>query len=218
MAKPSPHSALEHSQFVDINERLNKILSNQNKIMRQQEKILGEEEKLEDLEEKELRLESEQKKTDIDALRELAKIETQLRKSASEPMKHITRRDLVKGTIGAFFGVISHFAFAKATKEIAPHLDIVRTTLLYIIAFAIIILMLYYTGFRKVQRYSLFTFLPLRATILYCVSILVIIFVNLLFGEISFPLSFVSLYKVVGASIILAVLGAGTADLIGRSE
>jgi uncharacterized membrane protein len=59
--------------------------------------------------------------------------------------------------------------------------------------------------------------MPLRATILYAVSILAILIVNLLFGKFHYPYQFLEIYNIVGATIILAVLGAGTADLIGNT-
>lgn len=77
--------------------------------------------------------------------------------------------------------------------------------------------MLYFTGFRQIRKKLLFNFLPLRATILYGVSIITIIFVNFLFGQIS-EYTIINLYNLVAANIILAVIGAGTADLIGRVE
>ncbi len=58
--------------------------------------------------------------------------------------------------------------------------------------------------------------MPLRATILYLVSIFAILFVNFIFGKFYPPYNFLEIYNVVGTTIILAVLGAGTADLIGN--
>lgn len=197
-----------------LNKKLNKIISNQKIIIENENKILGEEFKLETLENQELLKEDLNQKTEEDVFHELIKLESNLKKKLFSPINKITNRDLFKGFIGAFLGIMGHFAFYKGS-EIAQTLTIFMSTILYLIAFLIIIIMLYYTGFRKVQKHIILKFMPIRALILYCVSIFVILLVNLLFGKIHFPISFIEIYKLVGSSIILAVLGAGTADLIG---
>lgn len=196
-----------------INDKLELILKNQETILKNEKKILAKEDKIEDLEEVEIKEERQQ----FDAIEELTKLENELKTTMTNPMQNVTKRDIVKGMIGAFIGVMSHFAFSKAV-DIANELSIGRATILYIVAFAIIVLMLYYTGFRNIQKKIVLKFMPLRATVLYSVSIIAIIIINLLFGKIHFPISFVEVYTLVGASIILAVMGAGTADLIGRNE
>jgi uncharacterized membrane protein len=200
-----------------LNEKLDKILKNEDLILKNQKKILKEESKLEDLEEKELKEEELTLNSEKDAIEELKKLEEKLKKSKSNPLLSITKIDIVKGFIGSFLGVISHFAFSYASK-IAAEISLFNATLLYIVAFIIIIIMLYYSGFRKVKKHLIFKFMPLRAVVLYLVSIITILFVNLLFGKIHFPINFIEIYKLVGASIILAVMGAGTADLIGKNE
>jgi uncharacterized membrane protein len=112
---------------------------------------------------------------------------------------------------------MGHFAFSKAA-DIAKTLSMYQTTILYIVAAIMIVIMLYYTGFRNVEKQVILKFMPLRAMTLYSVSIFTIIFVNLIFGKIHFSLEFTEVYKIVGASVILAVMGAGTADLIGKVE
>lgn len=197
-----------------LNEKLNKILLNQKIIIENENKILGEEFNLEQLENQELLKEDLNQKTEEDALYELTNLESDLKKKLFSPINKITTRDLFKGFIGAFLGIMGHFAFYKGS-EIAQTLTIFMATVLYLIAMAIIVIMLYYTGFRKVRKHIILRFMPIRALILYSVSIFVILWVNLLFGKIHFPISFLEIYKLVGSSIILAVLGAGTADLIG---
>lgn len=200
-----------------LNEKLELILKNQEKILQNEKKILGEEEKIEKLENQEI---EENKRVEQDEemqLKELKDLEKEFRKNARNPIKNITKRDIVKGFIGAFIGVIGHFAFSKAA-DIAPTLDFWRSTILYIVAFIIIVVMLYYTGFRDVKKHIIFQFMPLRALTLYIVSIFTIFVVYFLFGKIHFPVHPMELYQLVGATIILAVIGAGTADLIGRNE
>jgi hypothetical protein len=166
-----------------------------------------------------LDLEGDQKtiKSEEQALKELAKLEKNLKSSLSSPIKKITTQDFIKGFIGAFIGVMGHFAFAKAA-DIAVGLDPIRASLMYVVAMIIIIGMLYFTGFRKIEKHIIMKFIPLRATSLFVVSIITILFVNLLFNKIHFPLSFSEVYYVVAANIILASMGAATADLIGRVE
>jgi uncharacterized membrane protein len=200
-----------------LNEKLDLILNNQEKILSNEKKILGEEEKIQELEELDLKKDADLEKNELSALQELSNLEKQLKKSVSNPIKNVTKRDLFKGFIGAFVGVMGHFAFSKAA-DIAPTLTFYRATLLYIVAFIIIIVMLYYSGFRKIKKHIVFKFMPLRALVLYSVSIVTVIWVNLLFGKLYFPLEFTEIYNLVAASIILAVMGAGTADLIGKNE
>jgi uncharacterized membrane protein len=198
-----------------LNEKLDLILKNQKKILKNEEKILGEEYKLEEMEKEDLANDVKNFETEEDAIKELKKLEKDLKKNSISPINKITKRDMFKGFIGAFVGIMGHFAFSKAS-DIAQTIDWQRATVMYIIAFIMIIIMLYYSGFRKVQKHLILKFMPLRATILYVVSIVASLFVNLLFGKFHTPYHFLEIYNIVGATIILAVLGAGTADLIGN--
>lgn len=200
----------------ELNKKLDLILRNQKKILANEEKILEEEEKLEDMEAEELQKEDLNQQTEEDALAELINLEKKLKKKNYDPIRKITRRDVFKGFVGAFAGLMSHFAFSKGF-ELGTHLTMYQATVLYVVAFFVINIMLYYTGFRKVQKHLVLRFLPLRGIILYTVSILTILLVYLLFGKIHLPLHFSEVYTVVGSSVTLAVMGAGTADLIGGS-
>ena len=207
----------------ELNEKLDKILKNQEiilenerKILSKEDTILNEEEEIRSLEQQELEnetVEISQGKTALESLQDLHK---SIQESSRKTVRNISRRDFVKGFIGAFIGVMSHFAFTKAV-DVAQHLTLLRSTLLYIVALVIIISMLYYTGFKKLQKVIVLKFLPLRATILYVVSIITILFVNLLFDQIT-DYSIIGIYNLIAANIILAVIGAGTADLIGKME
>ena len=222
-----------NKEKLSLNKKLDKILENEDEILKNQRKILSKEEEIKELEEEEISKEEEIKeleeeeiskeeeglkkviKTEEETLAELEELQKNLKKNFSSTMRKITKRDIFKGFIGAFIGVIGHFAFVKAA-DIAVKLSTTRATILYLVAFFIIIIMLYYTGFRKVEMRIIMKFMPFRASLLFLVSVITIIFVNLIFGKIHFPLEFSELYKLVSASIILAVIGAGTADLIGR--
>jgi len=199
---------------VSLNDKLDQILKNQKKILDNEEKILGEEAKLEELELQELEKENKEIENEELTLAELKRLEKDFNKKLSSPITRITKRDFFKGFIGASFGILGHFAFSKAV-DIAYNLSIFRATVLYIVAFLTIVVMLYYTGFRNVKKNVILSFMPKRALILYGVSILAILLINILFGKISNFFSFVEIYKLVGANIMLAVIGAGTADLIG---
>jgi uncharacterized membrane protein len=200
-----------------LNNKLDLIIKNQKKILKNEEKILGKEEEIEDLERQDLAEDKKTSLTEEETLNELAMIEKKINQSISKPLKLVTKRDIFKGFIGAFVGVMGHFAFSKAA-DIAKTLSMYQTTILYIVAAIMIVIMLYYTGFRKVEKQIVLKFMPLRAITLYSVSIFTILFVNLIFGKIHFPLEFTEVYRLVGASIILAVMGAGTADLLGKVE
>lgn len=206
-----------HPQKNSLNEKLDKILENQKVILKNEQKILGKEDEIEELEREDLAQDTQANQTEEETLSELTKIEAKLNESMQKPLKLVTKRDMFKGFIGAFVGVMGHFAFSKAA-DIAETLSFMQTTLLYIVAAFMITIMLYYTGFRNIEKQIVMKFMPLRAIVLYSVSIITIIIVNLLFGKIHFPLNFTEVYNLVGASIILAVMGAGTADLLGKVE
>jgi hypothetical protein len=205
------------SNKIGLNEKLDLILSNQKAILKNEEKILGEELKIEEMERLDLEGDEKVIQSEEHALKELAKLEKNLKASINSPIKKITIQDFIKGFIGAFIGVMGHFAFVKAA-DIALGLDPIRAALMYVVALIIIIGMLYFTGFRKIEKHIVMKFIPLRATSLFVVSIITIIFVNLLFNKIHIPLSLNEIYYVVSANIILASMGAATADLIGRVE
>ena len=198
------------SEIKKINIKLDKILKNQQKILRE-EKVL------EELERKELNQEDTIISSEKEALRELEKIGENLKKNISSPLRTITKKDIAKGIIGAFIGIVGHYAFLKG-KDFAESLTFSTATGLYIISFLMLVLMLYYTGFRTIEKKIIVKFLPMRATILYLTAIGTIFFVYVIFGILEMPLSFEQIYKLIGANIILASLGSGTADLIGGDK
>ncbi len=201
----------------NLNRKLNQILKNQKKILENESIILGEEEKLEEINKKEIQKEEIEIKDEQEALKELSELENKLKKTVSKPLRKITQKDLIKGFIGSFFGIIAHFSFAKGVL-IAKNLNFLSSTVLFITGFIIINIMLYYSGFRTVKRQLMFKFMPIRASIIFLVSIFTIILVLFLFNEIHFPIHPIELYNLIAANIILAIIGAGTADLIGKNE
>lgn len=218
-SKNSPHKKPTKKLIEknSLNKKLDLIIQNQKKILENEKQILGEEQKIEKLEKEDLIQDKQANLSEKETMAELQKIESKLNKSIQKPLKLVTKRDIFKGFIGAFVGVIGHFAFSKAA-DIAKYINVTQATILYITAAFVITIMLYYTGFRNIEKQIILKFMPLRAIVLYTVSIITIIIVNLLFGKIHFPISFIEIYKIIGANIILAVMGAGTADLLGKVE
>ena len=72
------------------------------------------------------------------------------------------------------------------------------------------------SGFRKVKQVRILSFIPLRVTLIFFVAITVIVIVFALFGVINSHSTFGEVYKMVATTSVLAMLGAGTADLIGE--
>lgn len=213
---------------LSISQRLDNIEKNQAKTLAIIEKVLKEEKNVEFEEEKEIKLAHaemiEQEKVEADDDEELAELkkidelEEAIEKDVAEsPLKKITKRDITKGVIGAFFGIVGHFAFLEGV-HVAEHFSLLRSIMLLVTAFIIIVIFLYFTGFRKVDDDFVFKILPVRAIVIYTSAIVTIYFVLLLYGKIDFTTPFISILNTVSAISILAVIGAGTADLIGKQE
>lgn len=204
-----------------ILKKLNQIELTQKKISKEEEQLIAEEEEMLSLEKKEIVEESViEKKEDeeIDELKKIEALEQNIKKGMKDsPLKRITYRDITKGIIGAFFGVVGHFAFAKG-PELAEKFSFFRSTLLFVVSFVIILLFLYFSGFKNVKDKLFLRFFPLRAFVIYFSSIITIIVVLLLYGKIYFHMPFEQIYNTIAAISILAVLGAATADLIGKNE
>lgn len=195
-----------------INKKLDKILNNQKLILKQEKNILDDENKI-------LAGEKKQFLKEEDELKQIEELEREIMSSINKDsaLKKITHKDVTKGMIGAFFGIVGHFAFAKGSS-IAAEFSYLRSTAILVTSFAIITVFLYYAGFRKVNDKFLFKFLPVRAMTIYATALTTITFVLILYGVIDFNTSFQSYYNTLAAISVLAVLGAGTADLLGKVE
>lgn len=153
---------------------------------------------------------------ELSELKKLESIERSIQKKVQvSPLKRITYRDITKGMVGAFFGVVGHFSFADSVW-ITHHHSYIRSTILLLVSFILAVLFIYFTGFRKVQDRFVLKFLPLRAVVIWIASIVTIILVLILYDTVSFSMGFKTLYSTIAGISVLAVLGAGTADLIGR--
>ena len=201
--KPLPATKTTVSN-ADILKRLDSIDRKLNALPKLERKIFEEEEKIEGEEEAE-----------IIELKKLEKLEKELENDVKvNPLTKIGLHDLTKSIIGAFFGVLGHFSFFYGVK-LAENISMGRATLLYIIAFFIGFFLLYQSGFRKLDK-KYWSYIPSRISIIYVNSIVVIFIVLVLFNYISFDSTFVEIYKTVASVSILAVMGAATADLLGR--
>jgi uncharacterized membrane protein len=151
-------------------------------------------------------------------LEKIEKLEQELEKEIhTSPLKNITYRGFTKSAVGAFFGILGHFSFFYGIK-ISEHISMTRASVLYVIAFIIGAMFLYFTGFRKVTPKTVFHLVPLRLLVIYVTSIATILLVLYLYDYVSFGQSFAEVYKTVATISILAVMGAATADLIGREQ
>ena len=227
---------------ITVDKRLENIEKKQDQILKQQKQIILKQQKLDDDTDKIIEMEAEdlegdddileQEKEELAALRKVAKneaeeveqlkkiqeFEKQIAKEVKEsPLKKITFRDVTKGIVGAFLGIVSHFSFAKGV-ELAHSYTWVRSTILLVVSFLVIILFLYFTGFRRIDEKLLYQFLPVRAVVIYFSAILTTIIVLFLYGKLDFHMPFIEIYNTIAAVSILAVLGAATADLIGKNH
>ncbi len=185
----------KNSKLDQINQKLDKLI----RIESEQSEDQGEDsEEIESLEKKQLK--------------ELEELEETLVKEIGEhPLRKITQKDIAKGVIGAFVGVISHFVFVEGV-HLAETLSLTRIGLMYIVSFLIGAIFLYATGFRKVKQIRVLKFLPLRVVVIYFVSIITITLVLALFQQFH---SLEELYRQVGVLSLPAIIGASAADLIG---
>ena len=182
---------------------------------------------LKNLTKKEKEIESQEKiiekeeEKEISAIEKLEKLEKETILEIQHPLLTFTYKDVVRGAVGAFFGAVTHYTFIYGIK-VAEQIDVMRASILFIISFVIGGIFLYYTGFRKVKDPKILSFLPLRLIILYAVSIVMTVFVLYLFYphfqllNPSNPAVFWESYKQLSTVTLTAILGACTADLIGR--
>ncbi len=177
--------------------------------------------KIEDIEDEEKTIEKkediiieEEKKIEKET-EKLERIEKEIKDEVkTKPLMAINFKDLNKGIIGAFIGVVAHFAFLYG-KEVAKEITVTRATVLIIFSYILIIILMYETGYREIKEKRLIKILPRRATAIYLTSILVILIIFFLFNQINLS-DLAGLYKQIAVTSVLASLGAGTADLIGR--
>ena len=180
--------------------------------------ILAEEKKVEEkvngIEKKEAAIITEEKKIEKETDK-VEKLEKEIKKEVTQkPLEKFTIKDLNKGIIGAFIGVVAHYAFIYG-KEIAKNISITRATVLVIFSYVIILVLIYETGYREIKEKRLLKVIPRRATAIYLTSIVVIILIFFMFNQLDLS-NLSALYKEIAVTLVLASVGAGTADLIGK--
>ncbi len=155
-------------------------------------------------------------KRQLQELQDLEDLKKEItRDTGTHPLTKITRADLVRSTIGALIGTVGHFAFFYGA-ELAEKISIGRATILYVLALVVSFFFMYYSGFRKVKEIRIIRFVPLRVAVVYLVSLIVVIGTLFLFGFIDITSNFSHGYKVTATTLLLAVLGASTADILGK--
>ncbi len=188
----------------EINKKLEAIMTAQRKLLSKETAVEKEEEKVET-----------EEKEELTKLEELKAVEKELlQEVGSHPLQKITYKDVVKGSIGAFIGVAAHFSFVYGVK-VAADIDITRATLLFPISYAFGGIFMYLTGFRRIKDPKIMSFLPVRLTILYITAVITAMLVLLLFSPAFFQ-DFWTTYKQVATVTLSAIIGACTADLLGK--
>ena len=86
---------------------------------------------------------------------------------------------------------------------------------MYLLSFIVGIVFIYFTGFRKIKDPKILMFIPVRLFVLYLASIAMSIIVLYIFYP-TFGHDFFESFKMVGGVLLAAIVGACTADLIGK--
>ena len=145
----------------------------------------------------------------------IERIEEQIKHEVTErPLRKFSIKDVNKGIVGAFIGVVAHFAFIYS-KEIAKEISVAKATIIIVFSYLLIVILMYETGYREIKEKKLLGIFPTRATIIFGTSLVVVILIFFMFNQINLN-DPVGLYKQLAVTSVLASLGAGTADLIGR--
>ncbi|MBR9700314.1 DUF2391 family protein [Candidatus Woesearchaeota archaeon] len=194
-------------------EKLDEVIENQEELKDAVAELQMEQLKVEHDEEEVLHDEEAQ----LDELQKLEELEKDIDEQVKgTPLGKITGRDFTKALIGAVFGTIGHFAFIYGTK-IAHDISLTRASILYVASLILAILFMYFAGFRRIDKTAL-KFIPIRVSVIYITSIVVVLVVLAIFGFITSSTPWEEVFKMVSTISILAVFGASAADLLGREE
>jgi len=193
------------------NEKLDEVIALEKKLLKEEKKIEAEERIEKDNENKEEKL-LEKEESDLERLE---KIEMEIKSEVGgHPLAKVTFKDITKGFIGSFIGLAIHYTFVYGV-EISEHLTMTRATIMFPLTFLVGLLFIYATGFRKVQDKKLLIYMPIRLFVLYTCALIMSILVLYLFYP-DFGHSFEESYKMVAGVMLAAVVGACTADLLGK--
>jgi uncharacterized membrane protein len=181
--------------------------------------ISKEDKKLNLLQKEEEKIENLAKK-EINELDELKNLEEEIKKDVKQsPLKRITTIDMARGLVGSFFGIVAHFAFVEGVNVAEEfHFTMFRATLLLITALFIGFVFLYATGYREIKDKKVLSIMPIRLLVIFGISIISILSVLALFGFIGPDSTFQNIYKQVAVISLPAIIGAITADLLGKKN
>ncbi|MEK6942675.1 MAG: hypothetical protein AABX00_01270 [Nanoarchaeota archaeon] len=218
---PEPVQKMEHEPVhIPLNDALRDLekISDGKKMEQRVENIEKKESKMQkneiEIMKEEAKIEKETEKIEKETER-IEKVEKQIKKSVTvKPLSIFTMKDLNKAIVGAFVGIVAHYAFVYG-KEIAKNISMTRASFLIIFSYILIIILMYETGYREVKEKRFLGILPKRATAIYLTSIIVIIIVFFLFNQLNLN-DLPGLYKEISVTLVLASVGAGSADLIGK--
>ena len=186
-------------------------ITNQKKMLAEEDILLkeGAQEIKDDKEMEEL------EKKQAEELNKLEELEKEIEKNMEpHPLLKVGLHDVIRGSIGALAGVVIHYTFVYGVK-VAEQLTMFRATMLFVLCFLVGFVFLYVTGFRKVQDRRVMFFMPVRLVILYLVSLAMSILVLWFFFP-NFGYVYTESYKQVASVMLPALIGACTADLIGK--
>jgi uncharacterized membrane protein len=181
--------------------------------------ISKEDKKLSLLEKEEEKIETLTKK-EITELDELKSLEEEIKKDVKQsPLKRITTMDMARGLVGSFFGIVAHFAFIEGVDVAEKfHFTIFRSTLLLLTSLFIGFIFLYATGYREIKDKKVLSIMPIRLLVIFGISIVAILAVLSLFGLIGPESSFQDIYTQVAVISLPSIIGAITADLLGKKN
>ena len=187
-------------------------------ILAEEKKVEGKiddvEKKEEKIEKKEAQMITEEKKVEKET-EKIEAVEKEIKREVTaKPLSRLTIRDINKGIIGAFVGVVAHFAFIYG-RQIAKDITTTKAVILIVFSYLLIVVLMYETGYRVVKEKKILGILPKRATAIYITSLIVIPVIFYLFNQLNLS-DPVDLFKQIAVSSVFASMGAGTADIIGK--
>lgn len=209
----------------ELAKKLKEVLANQKLLLKGEKEALVNQKEMLKEEQEILKDETSELKDDgeiealerkqLEELKKLEDLEKEIEKHIEpHPLLKVGVRDIVRGSVGALAGVVLHYTFVYGVK-VAEQLSFFRATMLFILCFLVGFVFLYITGFRKVQDRKILFFMPVRLVLLYLVSLAVSILVLAFFFP-SFGTNFEGSYAQVSSVMLPALIGACTADLIGK--
>lgn len=204
-----------------LNKKLDLVLRLEKKHFKEEKEVADlERSQLERLRKEELKLDSIKKEEDqvrrleekqLIELAKLKELERDIAKNVGEhPLRKLTYKDAGRSMIGAFIGIVSHFTVLEGV-HFAETVSVLKASFLLLVSFGIGLIMLYYTGFRKIKDVRILAILPLRLFLVYCITILAIIITLFVFGTIEHG----NVYSQVAVLSLPAIIGACAAELIG---